>query len=210
MFTNKQLTLFSDIEVLPETKRKRFPPVWKKFYTVYQFDYTLYHRICHDVVNKPCISRFVFYLRPMAAFLYAAYFAYLFSLSRFDEDKIRKLCFIYGEDGGKLHKGDETHIFRIAALQKVYNKLYEYAKLSPFATEDFVERVKNTAPEELSLMECSFLCKLEEFENRGFRIHFDDVFGHQLEIAGTELLSVRDRLKLHLKLLRRLKSAKEV
>lgn len=200
-----QLTLFSDIEVLSGAKRKRFQPIWKKFYTVYKFDYKLYHQICFDVANKTVMSRLLFYLQPNQAIFYVTYFAYLHSLTRFDEYKIRKMCFILDNEGCKVHKGDERHIFRIAALQRVYNKLYEYADFSPFATEALVQRIRKTPPSELSFMECSILCKIESFEEKGFRIHFNDKFGHQLEIAGTEMLTVKERLLLHIRLLRKLR-----
>ena len=41
-------------------------------------------------------------------------------------------------------------------------------------------------------------------------MHFDEEFGNQLEIKGTEMKSIKERLKAHISLLRRLRKGERL
>jgi hypothetical protein len=73
--------------------------------------------------------------------------------------------------------GDERHIFRIKTLHKLYSLIYGYSGVNIF----------------------------EQFEKK--EINGLTIWGEekQAEIAGCEILSIKDRVKIHLKLLRLLR-----
>lgn len=178
------------------SKRIRTKPIWKKFYSVYAYDYTKYHDICDAVQNKNYIELFNKYPE-LDKKLIA-------SFSRFDEEKIRKLCFFLDDDKNKKHNVDEKHIYRLKTLHKIYEELYFYAELPIYATEDYITNIKSK--KDILLADASLLFQLEKLENNGFKVHFDSEFGNTLEIQGTELMSIKERLKVHIKLLRRLRN----
>lgn len=80
------------------------------------------------------------------------------------------------------YDGDEKHIFRIRNLHYIYSKIYNYLGVNP-------------------------LQHLEKIEQKGLTIWLDDM---QAEITGTEMLSIKQRIKLHIKLLRLLRQEVEV
>lgn len=203
MLANQQ-KLFVGL-TLAKGKRERYAPIWKKFYSVYQFDFTLYHQICDDVVNKPPFNSLAIYLTPTLFTFYLIYFTVISTLTKFEEQRIRKLCFVLDENNKKKHKGDEKHIYRIRSLQRIYTHLYEQAHISPFATETVVNRLKASAQQDLTLGEAAIMCRIEDLDKKGYNVHFDSEFGNQLEIKGTEMLSIKERIRAHISLLRRLK-----
>lgn len=181
------------------SKRVRHKPIWKKFYSVYAYDFTKYHFICDAVQSKNYLRLFNLYPDLDKKII--------LSFSRFDEYKIRKLCYILDDDKNKKHNGDEKHIFRLKTLHKLYEKLYFYANLPAYATEDYINRIKSE--KDISLSDAAIIFRIEELETKGYRIYFDKDYGNQLEIINTELLSIKERLITHIQLLRKIKT-KEV
>lgn len=102
-----------------------------------------------------------------------------------------------------FYDSDEKHIFRSKTLQNIHTALYFYAELPANATESYIERIKYD--KDKSLQETAILCHIEQLENWGIRLHFDEEFGNQAEIIGTEMLPLGERLKKHIKLLKLLK-----
>lgn len=80
------------------------------------------------------------------------------------------------------YDGDERHIFRIRNLQHIYSKLYGFTGVNP------LERA----------------AKIEMY---GLTVHLEDM---QAEIKGTEMLSIKERLQIHIRLLKLLKQGYEV
>lgn len=183
-----QLQLF---ECKVKTRRIHFKPDWDKFYTVYMFDQTKYHRLIEAVVNKD------------ESKLSADERELLKDYTIFQREEIKELCYVRDNEGNKKPLGDETHIFRIRTLHKLYAKLYEYAHLNPLlAKEEVINRLKYQ--DDLTLAESAIICRLKDLNNKGYIIHFDEL-GNTLEIKGTELLPIAERVKAHIGLLRRLK-----
>lgn len=191
---------------MPEsTRRKRLSPIWKKFYSVYKFDYTVYHQLCDDVSNKEVLRWYFknFYYLYISNFSLLIYYLLVNSLTKFDEPKIRELCFILDNNGNKQHLGDEKHIFRYKTMQCIYLKLYEYAKFPLFTNESLINRL--TYEKDMSIADAGILGRLQQLSNRGYTIHFDEINGNQLEITGSEMLPLKARLRIHIKLLKHLK-----
>lgn len=104
-----------------------------------------------------------------------------------------------------VQDSDEKHIYRIRTLQKIYSLLFNYCGFSPFANESVIKRLKHTPTEDWTLWETATMVRIEELDKKGYTVHFDEEFGNQLEIKGTEMKSIKERLKAHISLLRRLK-----
>lgn len=192
-----QLQLF---ECKVKTRRIHFPPDWDKFYTVYMFDQTKYHRLMEAVVNKD------------ESKLSADERELLKGYTIFQREEIKELCYVRDNEGNKKPLGDERHIFRIKDLYDICLKLYEYAHLNPLlAKEEVINRLKYQ--DDLTLAESAFICRLQELNTKGYSIYFDCyydkkgklVLDNMLEIKGTELLPIAERVKAHIDLLRRLK-----
>lgn len=80
------------------------------------------------------------------------------------------------------YNGDEKHIFRIRILQRIYSLIYGYCGINPFI-------------------------RREKIYKENLTVWIEDM---QAEITNTEMLSIKDRIKIHIKLLRLLKQGYEV
>lgn len=80
------------------------------------------------------------------------------------------------------YDGDERHIFRVRNLQHIYSKLYGFTGVNPLERADKIEM-------------------------DGLTVHLEDM---QAEIKGTEMLPIKERLHIHIRLLRLLKQGYEV
>ena len=92
------------------------------------------------------------------------------------QNKILDICYVRDENGKPLRDCDEKHIFRAGILQKVYEMLYAQLGLNPFTESSY--------------------------EVGGLIVYPDE---KQAEIKGTELLSIEERIKLHIRLLKRMR-----
>lgn len=75
------------------------------------------------------------------------------------------------------YDGDERHIFRVKALHKLYSLIYGYCNINIFE-------------------------KFEKKDLNGLTIWGEE---KQAEITGSEMLPIKDRVTLHIKLLRLLR-----
>lgn len=90
----------------------------------------------------------------------------------------------YLRENNKLkHLGDERHIFRLRSLNAIQKAVYRYAK----------EPCNMTFVKELSWKQHGVI----------FYYHFKE--GGTSEIDGTQLMTIKERLKLHIKLLKSLR-----
>jgi len=80
------------------------------------------------------------------------------------------------------YDGDEPHIFRIRALHQIYSIIYGYCNPNLFD-------------------------RAEKLQLNGLTVWLEDL---QAEIPGTEMLSIKKRIKIHIKLLRFLRQGYSV
>lgn len=103
----------------PPSKGLKFSANWWKFYTVYKYDFELYHEIKTDIANKPSLLLIALYLPTIPACVYLFYFLTIKMLRKSDEAKVRNMCFVLDEHGQKQHLGDAKHIYRISVLKNL-------------------------------------------------------------------------------------------
>jgi hypothetical protein len=93
------------------------------------------------------------------------------------QDQILEKCYTKDDKGLKERDSDEVHIYRMATLEKIHEHIYNHIKISPFSDEE--------------------------------RLYIDGLVAYpdemQAEIMGTSNLRLRDRIKLHIRLLRLLR-----
>ena len=100
-----------------------------------------------------------------------------------DQWEILEKCYIRGERGMKLRDCDETHIFRAGVLQRVYEKIFDYTGVMFIQYPGAYESFKTIKENGLSIYPCE----------------------GQAEIENSWQLSIEERLRLHIKLLRLLR-----
>ena len=105
------------------------------------------------------------------------------------QEQILKECFIRDDNGKPLKDSDENHIFRYSTLQYIkknekdlnpsgiYEQIYNYCGVSPFETKEIIHL-------------------------KGLTIYPGE---QQAEIKNTWQLNIKDRVTLHIKLLRLLR-----
>lgn len=168
---------------------KYVPPDYIKFYTIYQYDRNKFKNILRNEVKK----------NPPK------------NDDEFKElqKKILEQCYIRDEKGKKKRDTDEKHIFRYMALEKILESLF--IKLGPRASDN--------------VCSCFFECgagakdKIDEILAK----HYDGDVGRspsgaleiilypdekQAEIKGSWKLPVSERVKIHIRLLRKVKCLK--
>lgn len=116
----------------------------------------------------------------------------IYDLTKNELHSLKKQCYIISENGLLKHRGDEKHIFRYAVLYKIQSELCNY--------------IEHTIPENDNLdLNNGLVIWKESYESRKRIIN-----ELQIEIKGTERLSLYERVKKHIKLLRLLKKGWEV
>lgn len=120
----KNLSLFE--EHSPPEKGLRFSANWWKFYTVYKYDFELYHTIKTDIANKPEFLFSALHLPTIPASLYLFYFLMIKALRKTDEEEVRNLCYVLDNENQRQHLGDQKHIFRVNTLKRLRQALVDY------------------------------------------------------------------------------------
>lgn len=92
------------------------------------------------------------------------------------QDEILELCYLRAPDGSKLRDSDEANIFRYKTLENVYNLIYNQLGVNPFIKKSY--------------------------EQDGLGVHPDE---QQAEIVGTWKLPIKQRVIIHIRLLRLLR-----
>jgi hypothetical protein len=95
-------------------------------------------------------------------------------------------CYVK-ENGEKKHLGDERHIFRYSTLYKIESRLFNYSRAP----------LNLNATREIS------------WQKHGVLFFYDYDDGGFATIAGTEDLPIKQRVKIHVQLLRNLRSGME-
>lgn len=112
-------------------------------------------------------------------------------LNKLTQAEILEQCFIRDKNGNKLKDSDELCIFRIGTLHKIHEAIYNLIDI------DF--NINDTLFYILFLLQLSHRT---EFEYKDLKIFTDE---EQAEIINTWQLPIYDRLKLHIKYLRKIK-----
>lgn len=120
----ENLRLFK--EHSPAEKRLRFSANWWKFYTVYKYDFELYHAIKTDIANKPSLLLIALHLPRIPACVYLFYFLTIKALRKSDDEKVRNMCYVLDEFGQRQFLGDQPHIFRVNTLKQLRQALTDY------------------------------------------------------------------------------------
>ena len=99
------------------------------------------------------------------------------------QKEILDMCYIRDNNGLKLRDSDEAHIFRAGTLQRIYEKVFEYTGVLPIVTPGAYESYKTIKRDGLIIYPCE--C--------------------QAEIADSWQSSIKERIEMHIKLLRLLR-----
>lgn len=133
---------------------------YDKFYTVYMFDNIKYHKLLKQFFKEH--NRFGVY-----------------DLSEKERKDLKKQCYVLDDEGLRIPLGDERHIFRIAVLQKLHEKIYMLFSNNFYGFE--------TEPENID----------------GLIFYPDEL---QAELEGTWNLSIKERVLIHIALLKLLRN----
>lgn len=176
---------------MPKVKEK-LSETWDKFYTVYMFDEIKYHKLCKEqgVTNR---------------------------------HELKKQCYVLDDDGKRIYLGDENHIFRIKNLHSIQMELANYCKdlrthinywegdCSESVVRDYytlfyerydkgtythgkVKPVKKVTKSQLSLFD------IETPQNEYRILNAWEYYA--VELNNTWQLSIKERVLLHLEVLR--------
>lgn len=151
-----------------ETRTHFIFPTYKKFYSVYQFNWEEYAKR-FSKIRKRAYSLY-YGASPKKALKY-----WLDN----NPHKIAKDYYILNEIGEPIHLGDEKHIYRISTLITIHRLIYNY-------------------------------CDREINQKRittqyGLILHHED---QEAELENTWQLPIKQRLKLHIQVLRNLQNGK--
>ncbi len=157
-----QLKFSLDLLQVEASKKKRVrykTPTYKKFYSIWQYDRDKFRQYLNwQLKGYKCVI-------PKT------------------QKEIIDICYIKDNKGLKLRDCDEKHIFRAGALQRVYEKVFDYTGVMFIETSDAHESYKTIKKDGLNIYPCE----------------------GQAELEGTWQESIENRLKLHIKLLRLLR-----
>lgn len=211
-----QLTL-GTVKPPKKKKRVRTAPVWDKFYSVYKFDSEFYHKLCYDVKFKPNLPPFIIKTSTLTSKNLLKLVLYLIithSLTIFEKEIIRDFCYIRDDNGIKSHCGDQNHIYRYKTLVKLRSALVNY-----ITTDDF-QRIFHSTENSVKIDKGLYTIYAEKYDTDVY-FHRDmvnparnpagatykgqkfEVF--EVEINNTENLPLKERIQLHINLLRKLR-----
>ena len=167
-----------------EEKRVRYEdPTYLKFYSIYQYDRLKFRELMNDWLNTEEGQNRTY-------------------LTLFKKQKeILEQCYMRDENGNKIRDCDEKYIMSTHRLHfELKDSIWEY-KSNQGIYERLYFEIKTSSIELLFKQEGT---EKYEINKCGYviTIHPDE---KQAEIKGSELLSIEERIKLHLKLLRKMR-----
>lgn len=162
-FINKALFVIKSENKQAEKRIRKTIPTYKKVYSLYQYDRAKYMTILFNVHSLAIkYNQKIYY--------------------RLNPYRVLNLCYLKDKNNELKPLGDEKHIFRIAALQRIYGLIYDYSGVNPMQYRDNVYKD-------------GLLCWLDE---------------KQAEIPDTWQLSIKYRILIHIKLLKMLRNGIEL
>ena len=175
--------------VAVKSEKEEEQPQWDKFYALYAFDEIKYHKLLEGYIKDNNLKGI------------------------YDIDKqlladYKEQCYVLNEYGEKKPLGDEKHIFKYKLLQKLYEEIAKYVSY-PLSLEDSIFKQDGLIVYISHFKKGQYkwfdIDKRKEntFTGRKFNII-------QAEIENTWDLPIKDRVLLHIKLLRLLKQGYKV
>lgn len=111
------------------------------------------------------------------------------------QDEILELCYKRDENGNKLRDSDENHIFRYPTLAKIYKLIYNQIGANPF----------NEFYEQDGLIVSRDVYTKEDYEYQGKTYKGQKFVNVSASIKGTDNLPIKQRVIIHIRLLRLLR-----
>ena len=111
------------------------------------------------------------------------------------QDEILELCYVRDKDGHLLRDSDENHIFRYPTLAKIYNLIYNLIGANPF--------VKSY--EQDGLIVSRDVYTKEDYTYQGKIYKGQEFVNVSASIKGTDNLPIKQRVIIHIRLLRLLR-----
>lgn len=112
----------------------------------------------------------------------------IYDLTNREIGVIRKQCYALDKEKQKQHLGDEKHIYRYAILNKIQTELSKYLEYS-ISKKNYTD------------LNNGLIMWKESYEVKNKIVNY-----YQIEIIGTENLSLKERVIKHLTLLRLLRN----
>lgn len=164
---------------------------WDKFYSVYMFDNIKYHKLVEKYPNTSL-------------------------------NELKEKCFVRDDKGNRIHLGDQKHIYRINTLHNIQTELAGYCEgfkkeISNYWDYNcsgsvhcghftlFYERYDKGSYEYGGLIQKPAIAQLSLFDTKPQRKLYNIKEPHdiwQVEIDNTCLLPIKDRVTIHLKVLK--------
>ena len=143
----------------PPNKRVRYlVPTYIKFYSVFQYDREKFRKLLNEWLSTEDGQKRTY------------------ETLKKKQNEILKCCYVKDFSKRPLRDSDENHIFRIGALQKIHEKIYNLIGVDLF--------------------------RVETYEKDGLLVHPDE---QQAEVKDTWQMPIKDRVIIHLRLLRLLR-----
>jgi hypothetical protein len=179
--------------------RKRYNR-WKNFYTTEMYDYSTYHKFCVDVWDKSVlINNLWLALKTNNINLFNAlslYAIFVFPADyKKDERTFREWFYILDENGKRQPLGDYLHIHRMPTIYKIYRKIYDWLGLNPLSRDINGDKFEDFTYKGLKVWRYEFAKCADE----------PTYVDYGAEIYGSSNIGIKDRVTLHIKLLRLLR-----
>jgi hypothetical protein len=164
--------------VVEENTRIRYEiPTYIKFYTIYQYDREKFTKLLKIwLETDEGKNRTLDTLKAK-------------------QDEILELCYKRDENGNKLRDSDENHIFRYPTLAKIYKLIYNQIGANPF----------NTFYEQDGLIVSRDVYTKEDYTYQGKIYKGQKFVNVSASIKGTDNLPIKQRVIIHIRLLRLLR-----
>lgn len=164
-----------EAEKVEDNTRIRYEiPTYIKFYTLYQYDRKKFTKLLKIWLETDEGKNRT--LKTLEA----------------KQNEILELCYIRDKNGHLLRDSDENHIFRYPTLAKIYNLIYNLIGANPFV-ESY---------EQDGLIVSRDVYTKEDYTYQGKVYKGQEFVNVSASIKGTDNLPIKQRVKMHIKVLR--------
>ena len=165
------------VEVEENTRIRYEVPTYIKFYTIYQYDREKFTKLLKIwLETDEGTNRTLETLKAK-------------------QDEILELCYVKDAEGNLLRDSDENHIFRYPTLAKIYRLIYNQIGANPFIDnyeQDGLRVIRDIYTE-------------EDYEYQGKTYKGQKFVNVSASIKGTDNLPIKQRVIIHIRLLRLLR-----
>ena len=165
-------------EQVEDNTRIRYEiPTYLKFYSIYQYDRDKFTKLLKIWLDTDEGKNRTF------------------ETLKAKQDEILELCYVRDKDGHLLRDSDENHIFRYPTLAKIYNLIYNLIGANPFV-ESY---------EQDGLIVSRDVYTKEDYTYQGKIYKGQEFVNVSASIKGTDNLPIKQRVIIHIRLLRLLR-----